>query len=85
MEQNSAQVVFDGVGGTEDVLGDQTDRRVPQRGGGDVAAKVADPLFPIAVMGTAVAFDDEPPVDHVIHSTDAGNDHLYLDLRAEHA
>ena len=64
----------------ENVFGNRTDRRVAERGGGEVPAPVTLLRRPAFVVRTAIAFDDQPSIDNEVDTTDPADRHLNLDV-----
>ncbi|MFL0565661.1 hypothetical protein ACH0CG_07865 [Microbacterium sp. 179-I 1D1 NHS] len=60
----------------EDVLGERPHSREPESGSGEIPSSVGPLRSPPFVMGSAVAFDDQPAIDDEVHPADSLD--LYL-------
>lgn len=67
----------------EDVCRDRTDAGIAERGQSQIAPAIHHLRFPPAVVSTTVALDDEPPLDHEVHSSDSVDPDLALKTQAE--
>jgi branched-chain amino acid transport system ATP-binding protein len=67
----------------EDVRRYRTDAGVAEGGQSQVPSAVRHLRFPTAMMGTTVALDNEPALDHEVHSTDPVDPQLALEPQTE--
>src|SRR5690606_6243518 len=68
---------------SEELYGRRSQRRVPECCGGEVPFAVTLLALPPSVELAAVAFDDDPTVQHEVDAADAADLHLKLDRHPE--